>query len=71
MPCRANQDRRVIVESSEKMWSSEGGNGKPLQYSYLENPINNMKRQKDMIPEDEPEGQKVSNKLLGTAQGNY
>ena len=29
------------------------GNGKPLQYSCLQNPINSMKRQKDMTPEDE------------------
>ena len=35
------------------MWSTGEGNGKPLQYSYLENPINSMKRQKDMTPEDE------------------
>ena len=48
MPCRATQDGRVRVESSDKMWSTEEGNGKPLHYSYLENPMNNMKRQKDM-----------------------
>ena len=29
------------------------GNGKPLQYSCHENPMNSVKRQKDMIPEDE------------------
>ena len=46
--------QRVIVESSDKMWSTEGGNGKPLQYSCPENPMNSMKRQKDMTPEDEP-----------------
>ena len=34
-----------MVESSDKMWSGEG-NGKPLQYSCLENPMNTMKRQK-------------------------
>ena len=48
MPCRATQDGRVRVESSDKMWSTEEGNGKPLRYSCLENPMNNMKRQKDM-----------------------
>ena len=32
MPCRANQEGRVIVESSDKAWSTGGGNGKPLQY---------------------------------------
>ena len=35
-----------MVESSDKMWSSGEGNGKPLQYSCLENPMNSMKRQK-------------------------
>ena len=42
-----------MVESSGKMWSTGEGKGKPLQYSCLENPMNHMKRQKDMIPEDE------------------
>ena len=45
MPCRATQDRQVMVESSDKMWSTGEGNGKPLQYSCLEN-LNSMKRQK-------------------------
>ena len=53
MPCRANQDRQVMVESSEKMWSTGEGNGKPLQYSCLENPMNRVKRQKDRILIDE------------------
>ena len=35
------------------MWSTGEGNGKPLQYSCLENPINSMKRQNDRIPKDE------------------
>ena len=48
MPCRATQDRWVMVESSDKMWSSGEGNGKKLQYSCLENLMNSMKRQKDM-----------------------
>ena len=39
MPCRATQDRWVMVESSDKMWSTGEGNGKPLQHSYLENPL--------------------------------
>ena len=47
MPCRATQDGQVIVENSDKMWSTGAGNGNPLQYSYLENPMNRMKRQKD------------------------
>ena len=49
MPCRATQDRLVMVESSDKMWSTGEGNGKPLQYSCLENPMNTMKRQNDRI----------------------
>ena len=47
MLCRATQDGRVMVESSDKMRSTGEGNGKPHQYSYLENPMNSMKRQKD------------------------
>ena len=44
MLCRATQDRWVMAESSDKMWSTGEGNGKPLQYSCLRNPVNNMKR---------------------------
>ena len=50
MLCRATQDRRVMVESSDKMWSTGEGNGKPLQYSCLEN---SMKRQNDRILKEE------------------
>ena len=53
MPCRATQDGRVMVESSDKMWSTGEGNGKPLQYSYLENPMNGKKKQKDRTLKDE------------------
>ena len=53
MPCRATQDGRVMVESSDEMWSIEEGNGKPLQYSCLENPTNSMKRQNDRILNEE------------------
>ena len=53
MPCRATQDGWVMVESSDKMWSTGEGNGKPLQYSCLENPMNSMKRQKDRSLKDE------------------
>ena len=42
-----------MVEGSDKMWSTGQGNGKPLQYSCLENPMNRMKRQKDRILKDE------------------
>ena len=41
---RATQDGQVMVESSDKMWSTGEGNGKPLQHSCLENPMNSMKR---------------------------
>ena len=51
---RANQDGRVIVEWSNRMWSTGEGNGKPLQYSCLENPMNSMKRQNDRILEELP-----------------
>ena len=53
MPCGATQDRKIMVESSDRMWSTGEGNGKPLQYSCLENPMNSMKRQKDRILKDE------------------
>ena len=53
MPCRATQDRQVMVESSDKMWSTGEGNGKPLQYSCLENPMKSMKMQNDMTLKDE------------------
>ena len=42
-----------MVESSDKTWSIEEGNGKPFQYSCLENPMNSKKRQKDRILKDE------------------
>ena len=54
MPYRATQDgQRVMVDSSDKMWSAGEGNGKPLQYSCLENSMNSMKRQKDRTRKDE------------------
>ena len=46
MPCGATQDGQVMVERSDRMWSTGEGNGKPLQYSCLEHPMNSMKRQK-------------------------
>ena len=42
-----------MVESSDKMQSTGEGNGKPFQYSCLENPMNRMKRQKDRTLKDE------------------
>ena len=49
----ATQDGWVMVERSDRMWFTGEGNGKPLQYSCLENPMNNMKRQNDRIPKEE------------------
>ena len=51
--CGATQDGWVMVERSDRMWSTGEGNGKPLQYSCLENPMNSMKRQKDKTQKDE------------------
>ena len=53
MACRATTDGQVMVERSDKTWSTGEGNGKPLQYSCLENPMNSMKRQRDRTPKDE------------------
>ena len=50
---RATQDGWVIVESSVKTWSTGEGTGEPHQYSCLENPMNSIKRQKDMTLKDE------------------
>ena len=49
----ATQDGRVMVEQSDRMWSTGEGNGKPLQYSCLENPMKSMKRQNDRILKEE------------------
>ena len=53
MLCRATQDGWVMVERSDRMWSTGEGNGKPLQYSCLENPMKSIKRQKDRILKEE------------------
>ena len=53
MPCGATQDGRVMVERADRMWSTGEGNGKSLQYSCLENPMNSIKRQKDETLKDE------------------
>ena len=49
----ATQDGRVMVETFNRMWSTGEGNGKPLQYSCLESPMNSMKRQKYRTLKDE------------------
>ena len=53
MLCGATQHGRVMMERSDRMWSTGEGNGKPLQYSCLENPMNSMKRQNDRILKEE------------------
>ena len=49
----ATQDRWVMVERSDRIWSTGEGNGKPLQYSCLENLMNSMKRQNNRILKEE------------------
>ena len=51
--CGATQDGRVIVERTDRMWSTGEENGKPLKYSFLENPMNSRKRQNDWILKEE------------------
>ena len=53
MPRRATQEGWVMVQSSGKTWSTGEENGKPLQYSCLENPMNSMKKQNDRTLKDE------------------
>ena len=53
MLCGATQDAWVMVERSGRMWSTGEGNGKPLQYSCLENVMNIMQRQNDRILKEE------------------
>ena len=56
MPCGATKDGQDMVERSDRMWSTGEGNGKPLQYSCLENPMNSRKRQNDRIMKGELPG---------------
>ena len=42
-----------MVERPDRMWSTGEANGKPLQYSCLENPMDSIKRQNDRIPKEE------------------
>ena len=53
MHCKATQDEWVMADSSDETCFTGEGNGKLLQYSCLENPVNSMKRQKDRTLEDE------------------
>ena len=47
------QDGWVMVERSDRMWSTGEGNGKRLQYSCHENPMNSIKRKNDRIMKEE------------------
>ena len=69
MPWRATQDGWVIAESSDKMWSTGGGNGKPPQYTWHENLMNCIKGQKDMTPKDESSRSEGFNMFLGKSRG--
>ena len=64
MLCGATQDGRVVVERSDRMWSIGEGNGKPLQYSCLENPMNSMKGKMIGYRKRNSPGQQVPNMLL-------
>ena len=69
MPYRATQDGWVMVESSEKTWSTGEGNGKSLQYSCLEKLINNMKRQTTPVfLSEEPHGHYEKTKRYDTGR---
>ena len=49
----ATEDGWVMEERSDRMWPTGEGNGKPLQYSCLENPMNSMRRQNDRTLKEE------------------
>ena len=53
MPCGATQDGPVMVERCDRMWSTGEGNGKPLQYFCLEDPMNSVKMQNDRTLKEE------------------
>ena len=71
MPCRAIQDGWIMVESSDKMWPTGEGNGKPLQHSCLENPMNSMTMHKDMTLKDEHPRSVGAQYATGEEQRNY
>ena len=53
MPCGATQDGWVMVKRPDRLWSTGEGDGKLIQYSCLENPMNSMKRQNDWRMKEE------------------
>ena len=54
-----------MMERSDRMWPTGEGNGKPLQYSCLENPMNRVKRQNDRILKEELPRSKGPNMFQG------
>ena len=71
MLCKATQDGGVMVESSDKTWSTGGGKGNSFWYSCHEILMDSMKRQKDRTPTMSCPGWKVFSMLLGGVEGNY
>ena len=71
MPCGATQEGQVMVDRSDSMWSSGERNGKPLQYSCLENPMNCMKRQTDRTLKDELPRSVGAQYAIGDQWRNY
>ena len=59
-----------MVERSDRMWSTGEGNGKPLQYSCLENPMNSMKRQNERILKEELPRSVGAQYAVGEEQSN-
>ena len=71
IPCRATQNRWVIVKSSDKMWSTGEGNDNLLQYSWLENPIESMTRQKIWHHKMSPQDNRCPICYWGRVEGSY
>ena len=72
MLCRTTQDGWVMEKYSDKTWFTGGGNGKSLQYYCQENPMNSMRKQKDMTLEgDPPQNGKCPICYWGRVEGNY
>ena len=72
MHCKANQDEWVMADSSDETCFTGEGNGKLLQYSCLENPVNSMKRQKDMtLNEKTPHISRYQNASGGEWRNNF
>ena len=71
MPCRAIHDGWVMEDSSDKTWSPGEGNGKLFQYSWLENLMNSIKRQKDRKLKDELPRQVGAQHAAGSVEKQF